>query len=65
MVTGVRPKPDPGGSVGNPATGAGRRVPAEWHRQLRARGSGVSEFMLNASSPDERDAGSGRLRIAW
>src|SRR5712691_464997 len=56
MVTGARPKPDPGGGVGNPAAGAGPRIPAELRRRLRARGSGIGECMLNASSPDERDA---------
>ena len=54
MVAGARPKPEPGGSVRNPATGARPQVSAELRRRLRARGSGIGEFMLNASSPDER-----------
>src|SRR6266849_2459299 len=56
MVTGARPKPDPGGSVGNPATGSEPRVAAELHRRLRARGSGIGEFMADAGSPDGCDA---------
>jgi hypothetical protein len=55
MVTGTRPKPDPGGDVRHPATGVRPRGRAARHRRLGARGSGIGEF-ANTSLPDERDA---------
>ncbi len=62
MVTGTRPKPGPGGAVGNLTTGARARPQAALRRRLRARRSGIGAF-LNACVPDARCAHSQRLRI--
>jgi transposase len=51
MVTGTRPKPDPGGDVGNLATGVRTRIRAALRRRLPVRHRRVHQRVLRGRTP--------------